>query len=154
MTVKLEGFAALDKALAELPRATAGNVLVRTLLKAAEPMKDEMARLAPDDPRTGGYDLKTSIQAKRAKVSRYETQYTKTVDVGPFLMKERSLSGKEGGRWFASKALELGLGDMPLKPYVRPVFDAKKDEVLVIIGTELKAQIAKAVARRARRLGK
>ena len=47
MTVSVEGLAALDKALAELPKATARNVLKRTLDKAAQPIVEEAKTLTP-----------------------------------------------------------------------------------------------------------
>ena len=49
ITVSTSGFRELDKALAELPKATARNVLHRTLSKAGQPIADEASRLAPVD---------------------------------------------------------------------------------------------------------
>src|SRR5690606_2324368 len=48
-TVRVEGLRELDKALGELTKSTARSVLRRVLLKAAEPLKQDMIRLAPKD---------------------------------------------------------------------------------------------------------
>lgn len=48
--MKLSGFADLDKALAELPRATAKNVLIRTLRKAGEPIAQAARDKVPIGP--------------------------------------------------------------------------------------------------------
>jgi hypothetical protein len=41
VATKLEGFKELDRALGKLPKATAKNVLRRTLIKAAKPIDDD-----------------------------------------------------------------------------------------------------------------
>jgi HK97 gp10 family phage protein len=46
-TVKVEGFKELEKALAELPKATAKNVAKRTLMEAAEPVDEAATANAP-----------------------------------------------------------------------------------------------------------
>lgn len=140
-------------ALGKLPRATAGNVLKRVLMKAAGPIKEEIERRAPDDPRTGFPDIKTSVQIKPAKMSRKATTYYRSADVGTYFVMERAPTGKPTGRWMASRMLEFGQGDMPLKPFVRPSFDNKAPASLQIIGTELKMEIEKAAKRLAKKRG-
>src|SRR5690606_8122518 len=60
-TLRIDGLKELDKALGDLPKATARNVLHRTLRKAGAPIAEEASRLAPDDPATQAPDLHTSI---------------------------------------------------------------------------------------------
>src|SRR5438046_2664884 len=47
MIVKFEGGKELERALAELPKATGKNVVTRTLNKAANPIDDKASSLAP-----------------------------------------------------------------------------------------------------------
>ena len=47
ITVSVSGLKELDQALGELPKATARNVLKRTLAKAAEPIVAEAKQHAP-----------------------------------------------------------------------------------------------------------
>lgn len=60
--VKVEGLRELDKALGELPKAAARGVLHRVLKRAAKPLAETAAALAPDDPKTGAPDLHRSIR--------------------------------------------------------------------------------------------
>jgi hypothetical protein len=48
-TVRLQGFKELERTLANLPRATAKNVGVRTLKDAARPVDEAASALAPED---------------------------------------------------------------------------------------------------------
>src|SRR5688572_23085667 len=47
VATKLEGFRELDRALGQLPKATAKNVLRRVLKKAAQPVDDDASAAAP-----------------------------------------------------------------------------------------------------------
>ena len=49
VVVSTSGFRDLEKALAELPKATARNVLKRTLVKAGEPIAEKARDLVPVD---------------------------------------------------------------------------------------------------------
>lgn len=138
--------------LGNLPRTTAGNVLKRTAMKAAEPIRAMAARMAPDDPKTGAPDLRTSIVIQAGKSSRYSTAFHRTVYVGVSapLVKNQT-SGIPTGRSFYAKALEFGQGHMPMRPYMRPAWEGSKDAALGIVKETLAAEIAKAVARRAKK---
>ncbi|TCM17210.1 bacteriophage HK97-gp10 putative tail-component [Novosphingobium sp. PhB165] len=66
--MKLTGFAELERELASLANAaTMRRVATRALQVAAEPIRDEAKRLAPDDPATGeGKYLVEAIKIGRA----------------------------------------------------------------------------------------
>ena len=49
VVVSTSGFRDLERALAELPKATARNVLKRTLVKAGEPIAEKARELVPVD---------------------------------------------------------------------------------------------------------
>jgi HK97 gp10 family phage protein len=149
-TVRVDGLKELDQVLGNLTKATAGNVLLRALKKSTETLKLTVERFAPDDPRTGAGDLKSSITIEKVK-AKGSGNLIRAVRVAPAIKFERTSKGKPGGRWYAAQALEFGWGDMPLVPYMRPAFDHEKMNVIVDFKRELKVEIDKAVARAARR---
>lgn len=146
-TVRLEGFSELDKALGEFTKATAKGVLRRVLLKAGQPMADTMRALAPDDPDTGGSDLKSSIavstklSGRQAKMHRRMFKNDKAsaeVFVGP---------GPDPAAWNQ----EFGNVNHGPQSFARPAWDQKQRETLDIIKTELGTEIEKTAKRQARR---
>ncbi|MDX0275749.1 HK97 gp10 family phage protein [Sinorhizobium meliloti] len=144
---RIEGLRELDRALSELPKATAKSVLRRTLLKAGEPLADEMRNLAPDDPSTSGSDLKSSIAVgtklsrRQAKLHRREFKNDKAfaeVFVGP---------GPDPAAWNQ----EFGNINHGPQSFARPAWDGKQREVLDVIKTETWNEIEKAAQRLARK---
>lgn len=146
-TVQTEGFAELDKTLAEMPKATAKNVMRRTLRKVAQPMADTMKAKAPDDPETGGNDLRSSIGVG--------TQLSK---------RQRGLHRKMFKDDKASVEVFVGAGPVPHahlqefgtinhgpQPYGRPAWDQHKGELIPAIGKEMWAEIEAAAKRQARK---
>jgi len=167
ITVSVSGLKELDQALGELPKATARNVLKRTLNKAAVPMVEEAKRQAP--VRTG--KLRDSIMASaRVKNTVGNSEYSAAMRAG--LGKEAARSAllaarkaKKGQGSFAevyigpargggiiryAHIVEFGSVDTAPQPYMRPAWDATKDKMLTIIKDELGNEIIKA----ARRVGR
>jgi HK97 gp10 family phage protein len=145
-------FGPLDRALAQLPKTTAGNVLTRTLMKAADPIWRDAVANAPDNPETGAPDLHTSIFKKKGKNG--QRIFRRTVNVmllAPNIRNEKT--NITTGIAFYGPALEKGTGDMPAKPFMRPAFDNNVQISIKIIGDELKAEIEKAAARIAKKRG-
>jgi len=143
----VKGLRDLDRALGELPKSTAKSVLRRTLLKAGEPLADEMRNLAPDDPGTSGSDLKSSIavgtklSSRQAKLHRRQFKDDKAFAeafVGP---------GPDPAAWNQ----EFGNVNHGPQSFARPAWDGKQREVLEIIKTETWKEIEKAAARLARK---
>lgn len=145
-TVKVTGLDGLGRSLDSLKKATSGNVLTRSLKTAGEPLKVEAHRIAPDDPRSGGRDLKNSITIEALKGKARGT-FARVVRIAPSLPFEKTAKGKPGGRWFAAQALEFAYGDMPLKPYMRPAWDHTHGKVLDAFTDALRLEIQKAIAR-------
>ncbi|WP_141333512.1 HK97-gp10 family putative phage morphogenesis protein, partial [Sinorhizobium meliloti] len=144
--VSIEGLKQLDQALAELPKATGKAVLRRTLIKAGEPLADDMRAEAPDDPATGGNDLRSSIgvgtklSKRQAKLHRKEFKNDKAsaeVFVGAGPVPHAHLQ-------------EFGTSRHGPQPFARPAWDAGKNQVLDTIKDELAVQITKAAQRLAR----
>lgn len=167
MVVSVSGFAELEQALANLPKATARNVLKRTLNKAAEPIADEARRLAP--VKTG--NLRNSIAvSSRIKNKTGNAEYSAAMRAG--LGKAAAASALRQARREAkgtgsfaevyvgpargkgvigyAHIVEFGSNDTAPQPYMRPAWDSKQREALSIIRGELASQIMLA----ARRVGR
>lgn len=141
-TFKIEGLAELDEALTELPKATARNVLLRTLKEQGQPIKDEGERLAPR--LTGGlkqsYTVGTKLSRRQKGMNRKESDVE--VYVGPTPHAK-------------SVQTEFGNAHQAAQPHLRPAFDANVMRVLDGIKDSLAGQIDKArqrLARKAERL--
>lgn len=137
--VKVEGLADLEKALAELPKATARAALNRTLTKGGDFLLDVLQSVTP---RLTGH------------LERSET-------VGKRLTRRQARERKQDGKDFAEiyvgtsdpagVQLEYGNANQAATPFFRPAWDASKDHVLGIISTELGGEIEKSRARLARK---
>ena len=105
---------ALIKALNQFPVRIQKNVMVGAIRAGSNVVRDEARRLAPID--TG--NLKKSIATIRRKGDRNTVQFSVTPSKG----------GKHDG-WYAH-FLEFGTSNMSAKPFLRPAFESKQDEVL------------------------
>jgi len=156
--VSTSGFAALDKALAELPKATARNVLKRTLVKAGEPIAEEARRLAP----VASGELKTTIAVSsriKNKVGNAEFAAAMRAGLGKDAARQALRDARRGaGGSFAEMFVgpaslpqahmnEFGTSKMAAQPYMRPAWDSEKMNSLAIIKSELGSQIIAAAKR-------
>jgi HK97 gp10 family phage protein len=139
--VTIEGLADLERALAELPKATARSVLQRTLKKRAEPVRE----------------------AWQAKAPKLTGHYERSIIVGPSskLTSRQKRDAKREGKYFAEIHIgtsdpagqqdEFGNSHQAAQPSARPAWEATKDGVLEGIGKDLGEEIEKAAARLARK---
>lgn len=165
ISVSVAGFRELEAALAELPKATARNVLRRTLIKAGQPIADEASRLAPVD--TGKLAGRIVVSAKiKNKVGNAEysaalrAELGKQAAVSALRQARRDAKGQGSfAEMFVGPArgvlryahlVEFGTVKMPPQSFMRPAWDAKKRDALDIIRRELGTEIIMA----ARRLGR
>jgi len=145
--VRVEGLRELERALAELPKATARNVLRRTITEAAQPLIDSAKSLAPDRPGTPPNDLRNSItissklNKQQRKVSRGDPKSFVEMYVGPDVSVPNA-----HGHW-----QEFGTVNHGPQPFMRPAWDGTKNTVLEKIKDELGTQITKAAQRLARK---
>lgn len=138
--VRVDGLKDLDRALGELPKATAKATLRRVLKDAAEPVARTARRLAPKDD----YHLHDSIDVS-AKLTR----------------RQAALHRKQGGRAFqemfvgandpADVQQEFGNDQHPAQPFMRPAWDAEKRGVLDHISNALWGEIEKSAKRLAKK---
>lgn len=105
---------ALIKALNQFPKNIQKNVMVGAIRAGSNIVRDEARRLAPID--TG--NLKKSIATIRRKGDKNTVQFSVTPSKG----------GNHDG-WYAH-FLEFGTSNMSAKPFLRPAFESKQDEVL------------------------
>jgi HK97 gp10 family phage protein len=169
VSVKVEGLRELEASLKQLPKATARNVLKRVLVKAGQPIAEQAARLAPDDPRTGAPDLHTSIavsakvrndvgKAAFAKVLREGGSRDDAVSALRGARREAKGAGSFATMFigptvdsFYGKFQEFGTVKQAAQPFMRPAWDANKEGALATIRGELGAEIDKAAKRVAKR---
>ena len=158
--VSLSGFRDLDRALAELPKATARNVLRRTLVKAGEPIAEKARELVPVDRG----DLKASIAVSpRIKNKVGNAEFSAAMRQG--LGKDAAVQAMRDARRAAKRSfarmhvgpavpggfyghlVEFGTSRTPAQAFMRPAWDAMQNEALDIIKAELGNEIIMAAKR-------
>ena len=137
--VRLEGFRELEAALAQLPKATGKNVLKRTLLKAANPIEEGAAANAPSLTGHLKRDVSsgTRLTRRQAAQARRAGKSYQEVHVGV-----ADPAGVQN---------EFGNEHQAPQPFLRPAWDANREDALGTIKTELGQEIDRAAARLARK---
>lgn len=140
VTVKIEGLREIDRALGQLPKSTAKAALRRVLKEAGEPM----ARAARSKAPIEDYHLHESIDVSTRLNSR-----------------QRGLHREQGGRAFqemfvgtnnpAGVQQEFGNERHGPQPFMRPAWDATKQQTLDMIANLLWGEIEKSAERLARK---
>jgi hypothetical protein len=135
---KLEGLKELDEALKELPKATARNVLLRTLKEQGQPIADAGEANAPrlSGKLADSYTVGTKLSRRQKGLHKKESMVE--VFVGPTPHPK-------------SVQTEFGNSHQAPHPHLRPAWDGNVMRVLDGIKTSLAEQIEKARARLARK---
>ena len=147
-TIRLDGLRELDAALGELSKASAKGVLRRVGLKALQPMADTMRAMAPDDPETGGNDLRSSIGVG-TKLSPRQARLNRRPEDKSFV---EVYAG--AGPVPQAHLQEFGTVDHGPQPFARPAFEQHKEGVVKSVAANLGAEITKTAARAAKRKAK
>jgi HK97 gp10 family phage protein len=142
-TVKVEGLAALETALRELPDATAKNVLRRVARARLEPVAARARQLAPVEEG----DLRDSITVSTKLTRRQRSQHRK---YGPDDVEVFAGAGPHP----QAHMQEFGTEDHGPQPFMRPAWDAERDGVLEGVKDDLWQEIEKAANRLARKAAK
>jgi HK97 gp10 family phage protein len=142
--VRVEGLRDLDAALGQLGKATGRNVMRRAGRAALEPMAEAARRNAPVEDRDLVEAIAVSTRAagyaRRTGRKRNEVE----VYMGP--------GGQGGGKAPPQGSLqEFGTKNHGPQPFMRPAWDAGKDQALDDVKTALGAEIEKAAQRAARK---
>ena len=147
VTMKIEGLREMDAALGELSKAVARNTLIRVGKAALEPMAEVARSLAPDDPETGGNDLKASIvvgtklTSRQKRLAKKEPKDFATVHMGTADP--------------AGIQQEFGNVNHGPQSFMRPAFAQEAQPTIDRVAKGLKPEIDKSVQRaRARALKK
>lgn len=137
-TFKIEGLQELDEALSDLPKATARNILLRTLKEQGEIIRADGERNAPK--LKGGlkasYTVSTKLSRRQKSLNRKESAVEVYIGPGP-----------------AAKGVqtEFGNAHQAAHPHLRPAFDGNVQRVLAGIRDTLAEQIEKARQRAVRK---
>ena len=157
VTMKLEGFAELDLQLEKLSKSAGKGVLRRSLKKAAEPMAEIARALAPDDPSSGGFDLRKSIKVgtrlsrsqKRAHRKMFRNDKASVemfVGAGPL---GQAIYTEFGTAPFINGGHYAGTQNPGIRaqPYMRPAFESDKMAMLERLKSELWSELKKSIIR-------
>ncbi len=149
-TVRVEGLRELDAALGELPKATAKNVLRRTLTEAAKPLISSAQQLAPDRGGKPPNDLANSItiSSRLNKNQKKESRGSEKSFVEMYVGPDVSVPMPHG------IFQEFGTVQHGPQPFMRPAFDGTKHQVLEAIKDQLGSEILKAAKRLAKKNAK
>lgn len=151
VTVKVQGLSQLGAAFDELSKGVARNTGKRTLVKAGQITADRASALAPDDPHSGPPDLHRSIAVGTKLTPRQSRLHKKSPDKS---FAEAFVGVTEDANAYAH-LVEFGTVNTAPQPFMRPAWDATKDQVLDSIKKDLGNEIEKSAARaRARALKK
>ncbi len=161
VTVKVEGLRELERALLELPKATARSVVRQALLDAAEPIAADAKASAP----VASGELRSSI-IKGTKLSRRQKAVHRRW-IGSTPVKTpagwRSAPAKAvyvfagAGTNPQAHLQEFGTADQPPQAFMRPAWDANKESALAIVAKRIAERIEAArvrLARKAERLAR
>lgn len=153
--VHIEGLRELDRALGDLPKATAKNVLKRVLLKRAKPLEDAARANAPVDigHLAASAAATTRLSRRQARLHRRES------GGGARRTAEGWRSDPKGdvfvfvGFPSSPKSIvqEFGSIDQSPQPFMRPAWDAEQRGILEGLKTDLWTEIDKAAKRLARK---
>ena len=150
MQIKVDGLKELDKALSQLPKATAKNTLKRTLMKAADPIDEAASAMAPVDLGK----LERSVVVGTRLTRSQQTGGPKLTAGGFRSASKNYVEVHVGTRLSRGQFMEFGTFKDDPSPFMRPAWDANKDRALDIIKSELGPEIERAGARYARKLGR
>lgn len=138
--VKIEGLRELDRALGQLPKATAKAALRQVLKDAAEPMAQAARAAAPRDE----YHLFESIDVS-TRLSRRQRGLHRSQETPSF---QEMFVGTNNP---AGVQQEFGNERHVAQPFLRPAWDAQKQPTLERISNSLWLRISQAAQRLAKR---
>lgn len=158
-SIKVEGLKELEAALAELPKSTGKNVMRRVARKALEPV---IAAAKPYAPWGKGklrksLAVSTKLSKRQASLARgqdrAEGKASITVYAGATALPHAHLM-EFGTKNRVQKSTGRSTGSVKPRPFMRPAWDAKKDEVLKIFRTDMWKEIEAAAQRLAKKQAK
>lgn len=144
-TIKLEGFAELDRELGRLTKAAGRGALRRAGTKSLEPIRSAAVAAAPDDPTTAApEDLKSSI-----KISGRGGRMSRSARAGKAFVELYMGPTKEG--YPQAIFQEFGTVNHAPQAYMRPAWDGGQSRLLADLKANIWAEIQKSLSRAARK---
>lgn len=154
MKLRVRGLRELDRALSELPKATARNVLKRAARTALEPMRAAAEAKAP----VASGDLQVSIVLSEKRTRRVKKSNPAVRQKGGGFRRSASTNyaiamGPSSGEGVLNYAAleEFGSANNPPQPFMRPAWDSEKQATLDRLIEELTSEIGRAAERARRR---
>ncbi len=156
----LTGFAELEKALDELPRALARTTLQRILVRAAQPIAARARALVEEDDGDLKESITVSTKLKDSQKSDGAGRNVMTakgwrrqaapvvVYVGPTQPHGSLVEWGTGPRHHRNGKF---VGVMPARPFLRPAWDAGRHDALASIGRDAWTELAKTAKRLAKK---
>lgn len=132
-SIRIDGLKELEIRLKRLPQKVAGKALYSALMAGAEAIRKEAVSRAPED--TG--KLKRNIVKRREK-TRPELSASVVVGVRA---KGKKTDPQNAYYW---RYFEFGTSKRPARPFLRPAFEAQKEEAVARIAAKLRQRIEKA----------
>lgn len=158
--VKIEGLKELERALAQLPKATGKSVLRRVLKKRAEPVAEAMRAAAPVDDE----HMKKSIIVSTKRPVGHKSDAARAFATAGGGAAGRAAAKAAGsgpvevfvgpGRHPQAIFQEFGTSHHDPQPFARPGWDQTKDGVLAGLKDDLWAEVKKSAARLAKKQAK
>lgn len=147
-TMQISGLRELDAALGALAEEygkPAGKAVLRRVAdKALQPMAETARSMAPDDPVTGGNDLKASIAVGGKLTKRQASMARKDQN-------KSTVTRYMGTADPAGVPQEFGTVNHGPQPFMRPAFEQEARPTIDRVGKELGPEIEKTAARLAKR---
>ena len=143
ITVKVTGLTEIEQALADLPKATAKNVVRRVLKTRAQPIAEAARRRAPVDQ--GDLRASITVGTKLSKTQRGKHRKRTPGTVEMFI---------GAGPHPQAHLQEFGTVNNPPQSFMRPAWDGGKDALLAGLKDDLWDEIKKASARLAKKAAK
>lgn len=149
LTMTLEGLADLDELLGAFSEATGKNILKRAAIDALQPVDEAWRANAPTGPgrasgkqkhaagrlkRSGG--IGTKLSKRQAKLAEKDSYVEVAAGPGPNVEAIQT---------------EFGNDHQAARPFLRPAWDATKDEVANRVAASLEHEITRATERAARK---
>lgn len=138
MKLELQGARDLEKALHELKSATAKGVARRVLKKAAQPVADRAAQLAPEQ--VG--DLAESYVVT-SKLNKNQPRYGGAGSDEVFM--------HVGSNDRAAVQQEFGNRHHGAQPHLRPAWEENQEQALDMVTEGMRVEVSKSVARARRK---
>lgn len=155
--IRIDGLRETEAALEALGKSLGKGVLRRVLKSAAQPFDAAWRANAPDDPGTGGDDLKSSggvstkLNKRQGKLHRKEFRNDRAsaeMFAGP---NDPAAVPTEFGTGERFQRSGKSVGSVTPQPFMRPAWDATKGAMPVKIGEDLWDEIERTAARKAKR---